>query len=209
MQIRLKCKRIMDVTVSLVGLITLAPVLLIVSIFIYFQLGSPIVFEQDRVGERGKVFKLIKFRTMLNTQDADGKLLPVEERMTPFGNFIRSTSLDETLELFNVLKGDMSLVGPRPLLVEYVPLYSEEQFRRHDVKPGITGWAQINGRNNISWNEKFKLDVWYVDHFSLMLDVKILFMTLFKVIKRSDINPEGSVAMSKFVGNENTEVEQA
>lgn len=208
MQIRLKCKRILDITVSLVGLITLAPVLLIVAIFIYFQLGSPIVFEQDRVGERGKVFKLIKFRTMLNSHDADGNLLPVEERLTPFGNFIRSTSLDETLELFNVLKGDMSLVGPRPLLVEYVPLYSEEQFRRHDVKPGITGWAQVNGRNNISWNEKFKLDVWYVDHFSLMLDIKILFMTLFKVIKRSDINPEGSVAMSKFAGNESKEVEQ-
>lgn len=209
MQIRLKCKRFMDVTVSLIGLVTLAPVLIVVSILIYSQLGSPIVFEQERVGEKGKVFKLIKFRTMLNTLDKDGKLLPVEKRMTPFGNFIRSTSLDETLELFNVLKGDMSLVGPRPLLVEYVPLYSKEQFRRHEVKPGITGWAQVNGRNNISWNERFKLDVWYVDHFSLLLDIKILFMTLFKVIKRSDINPEGSIAMSKFAGNESTEVEQA
>ena len=193
-------KRIIDIIGSLAGLIILSPVFLIVSILVYIKLGSPIFFTQERVGKNGKIFKMIKFRTMLDSTNKFGELLDDEERLTPFGKKLRSTSLDELPELINVLKGDMSLVGPRPLLVEYIPLYSKYQFRRHEVKPGITGWAQINGRNSIDWETKFDLDVEYVDKFNLIMDIKILFLTVLKVIKRDGINQEGNATMEKFTG---------
>ena len=193
-------KRIIDIIGSLAGLIILSPVFLIVSILVYIKLGSPIFFTQERVGKDGKIFKMIKFRTMLDSTNKFGELLDDEERLTPFGKKLRSTSLDELPELINVLKGDMSLVGPRPLLVEYIPLYSKHQFRRHEVKPGITGWAQINGRNSIDWETKFDLDVEYVDKFNLIMDIKILFLTVLKVIKRDGINQEGNATMEKFTG---------
>ncbi len=193
-------KRIIDIIGSLAGLIILSPVFLIVSILVYIKLGSPIFFTQERVGKNGKIFKMIKFRTMLDSTNKFGELLDDEERLTPFGKKLRSTSLDELPELINVLKGDMSLVGPRPLLVEYIPLYSKHQFRRHEVKPGITGWAQINGRNSIDWETKFDLDVEYVDKFNLIMDIKILFLTVLKVIKRDGINQEGNATMEKFTG---------
>ena len=173
-------KRIIDITCSLIGLIILSPIFLIVSILVYIKLGSPIFFTQERVGKDRKIFKMIKFRTMLDSKNKFGELLNDEERLTPFGKKLRSTSLDELPELINVLKGDMSLVGPRPLLVEYIPLYSKHQFRRHEVKPGITGWAQVNGRNSIDWETKFDLDVEYVDNFNLFMDIKILFLTVLK-----------------------------
>ncbi|CEN83652.1 sugar transferase [Paraclostridium sordellii] len=194
-------KRTIDILASSIGLLVLSPVLIIVGILIRVKLGSPIFFTQDRLGKDGKVFKMIKFRTMLDATDKWGEPLPDEDRLTPFGKAIRSTSLDELPELVNVLKGDMSLVGPRPLLVEYLPLYSKEQMRRHEALPGITGWAQINGRNNISWAEKFKLDVWYVDNQSLLLDIKVLFLTIYKVVKRYDINQEGEATVEDFNGN--------
>lgn len=193
-------KRIIDIIGSLAGLIILSPVFLIVSVLVYSKLGSPIFFTQERVGKDGKIFKMIKFRTMLDSTNKFGELLDDEERLTPFGKKLRSTSLDELPELINVLKGDMSLVGPRPLLVEYIPLYSKHQFRRHEVKPGITGWAQINGRNSIDWETKFDLDVEYVDKFNLIMDIKILFLTVLKVIKRDGINQEGNATMEKFTG---------
>ena len=193
-------KRIIDIIGSLAGLIILSPVFLIVSILVYIKLGSPIFFTQERVGKNGKIFKMIKFRTMLDSTNKFGELLDDEERLTPFGKKLRSTSLDELPELINVLKGDMSLVGPRPLLVEYIPLYSKHQFRRHEVKPGITGWAQINGRNSIDWETKFDLDVEDVDKFNLIMDIKILFLTVLKVIKRDGINQEGNATMEKFTG---------
>lgn len=193
-------KRRIDIIGSLAGLIILSPVFLIVSILVYIKLGSPIFFTQERVGKNGKIFKMIKFRTMLDSTNKFGELLDDEERLTPFGKKLRSTSLDELPELINVLKGDMSLVGPRPLLVEYIPLYSKHQFRRHEVKPGITGWAQINGRNSIDWETKFDLDVEYVDKFNLIMDIKILFLTVLKVIKRDGINQEGNATMEKFTG---------
>ena len=193
-------KRIIDIIGSLAGLIILSPVFLIVSILVYIKLGSPIFFTQERVGKNGKIFKMIKFRTMLDSTNKFGELLDDEERLTPFGKKLRSTSLDELPELINVLKGDMSLVGPRPLLVEYIPLYSKHQFRRHEVNPGITGWAQINGRNSIDWETKFDLDVEYVDKFNLIMDIKILFLTVLKVIKRDGINQEGNATMEKFTG---------
>lgn len=193
-------KRIIDIIGSLAGLIILSPVFLIVSILVYIKLGSPIFFTQERVGKNGKIFKMIKFRTMLDSTNKFGELLDDEERLTPFGKKLRSTSLDELPELINVLKGDMSLVGPRPLLVEYIPLYSKHQFRRHEVKPGITGWAQVNGRNSIDWETKFDLDVEYVDKFNLIMDIKILFLTVLKVIKRDGINQEGNATMEKFTG---------
>ena len=193
-------KRILDITCSLTGLIILSPLFLIVSVLIYKKLGSPIFFTQERVGKDGKIFKMIKFRTMLNSTNKFGELLDDEERLTPFGKKLRSTSIDELPELINVLKGDMSLVGPRPLLVEYIPLYSKHQFRRHEVKPGITGWAQVNGRNSISWETKFDLDVEYVDKFNLIMDMKILLLTVLKVLKRDGINQEGNVTMEKFTG---------
>lgn len=159
------------------------------------------LFRQTRPGKDGKPFEMIKFRTMRDAQDANGNPLPDSERMTPFGSFLRSSSLDELPELWNVLKGDMSLVGPRPLLMEYLPLYSKEQYRRHEVRPGVTGWAQVNGRNAISWEEKFKLDVWYVDNRSLWLDIKIIFLTVKKVLIRDGISAEGEATMSRFLGN--------
>ena len=193
-------KRIIDIIGSLAGLIILSPVFLIVSVLVYSKLGSPIFFTQERAGRNGKTFKMIKFRTMLDSTNKFGELLDDEERLTPFGKKLRSTSLDELPELINVLKGDMSLVGPRPLLVEYIPLYSKHQFRRHEVNPGITGWAQVNGRNSIDWETKFDLDVEYVDKFNLIMDIKILFLTVLKVIKRDGINQDGNATMEKFTG---------
>ena len=193
-------KRTIDIVCSGLGLIVLSPILLITAVLIRIKLGSPIFFIQDRLGKDGKVFKMIKFRTMLDAVDKWGEPLPDEERMTSFGQLLRSTSIDELPELINVFKGDMSLVGPRPLLVEYKELYSQEQFRRHGVRPGITGWAQVNGRNNISWCKKFELDVWYIDNKSLLMDMKILIMTVLKVIKRADINQDGEVTVEDFNG---------
>ena len=194
-------KRGFDILVSLIGLIVFSPILLLVSILVRTKLGSPIFFTQDRVGKDNKIFKMIKFRTMTDARDKFGELLSDEERLTSFGKFLRSSSLDELPELINVLKGDMSLVGPRPLLEKYLPLYSEEQIKRHNVKPGITGWAQVNGRNSISWTEKFKLDVFYVENYSFLFDIKILFLTVYKVLKRSDINQSETETMEAFNGN--------
>ena len=201
MKLQHVCKRAIDIVCSGLGLIVLSPILLITAVLIRIKLGSPIFFTQDRLGKDGKVFKMIKFRTMLDAVDKWGEPLPDEERMTPFGKFLRSTSIDELPELINVFKGDMSLVGPRPLLVEYKELYSPEQFRRHDVRPGITGWAQVNGRNTLGWSERFELDVEYVDNYNLFMDIKILFMTVLKVVKRDGISQEGHVTMEKFNGN--------
>lgn len=193
-------KRIMDITLSFIGLVLLLPVLLIVSILIRFKLGSPIFFTQDRVGKGNKVFKIIKFRTMKDVRDINGNLLPESERRTSFGNKLRDLSIDEIPELINILKGDMSLVGPRPLLVDYLQYYNDEQIKRHNVLPGLTGWAQINGRNSITWEERFKLDLWYVNNYSLKLDIKILFMTIYKVLKRDGINQGMEVTMERFNG---------
>lgn len=195
-----RIKRIFDFMIALIGIIIASPILLIVAILVRLNLGSPILFRQPRVGLNGEVFEMVKFRTMKDAKDAKGHLLPDDERLTKFGQFLRQSSLDELPELFNVLKGDMSLVGPRPLLVEYLPLYSNEQMRRHEVRPGITGYAQINGRNNISWAQKFELDVYYVDNYRLSLDFKILTQTVGKVLKQSDISQEGHVTVEKFNG---------
>lgn len=195
-------KRAIDILGSFLGGLLISPILIIIAILIRVKLGSPIFFTQDRVGKDGKVFKIVKFRTMLEAYDKFGEPLSDKERVTSFGNFLRSTSLDELPELINVLKGDMSLVGPRPLLVEYIDLYSKEQFRRHEVRPGMTGLAQVNGRNNLNWDEKFKMDVEYVDNVNLLLDVKILFLTIFKVLKRDGISKDGHVTMDKFKGNQ-------
>ncbi|HEY7985625.1 MAG TPA: sugar transferase [Methylophilaceae bacterium] len=194
-------KRIFDFTVALVAILLLWPVILILSILIRFKLGSPVLFRQMRPGLHCKPFDIYKFRTMTLARDSRGELLPDHERMTAFGSFLRRYSLDELPQLLNVLRGDLSLVGPRPLLVEYLPLYSPEQARRHDVRPGITGWAQVNGRNAISWEEKLKLDTWYVDEHSFRLDMKILWMTLQKVVAGSDINQAGQATAEKFKGN--------
>ena len=194
-------KRAFDIVMSASALLMLAPVIGYVAWQINRQMGSPVLFRQTRPGLNGKPFEMIKFRTMKDALDADGNPLPDSERLTAFGQFLRSSSLDELPELWNVLKGDMSLVGPRPLLMEYLPLYSAEQFRRHDVRPGITGWAQINGRNALSWEEKFKLDVWYVDNQSFWLDIKILFLTVKKVLVRDGISADGEATMSKFTGS--------
>jgi lipopolysaccharide/colanic/teichoic acid biosynthesis glycosyltransferase len=194
-------KRLFDFLSALASLLVLLPVIVVVAILIHHKLGSPVLFRQNRPGLHGKPFKMIKFRTMLDAVNAQGNPPPDSERMTPFGQFLRSSSLDELPGLWSVLKGDMSLVGPRPLLMEYLPLYSKEQYRRHDVRPGVTGWAQVNGRNAISWEEKFKLDVWYVDNRSLWLDLKILLLTVKKVLVRDGISGEGEVTMSKFTGS--------
>lgn len=194
-------KRFFDVLAATCGLLLLSPVIAIVAWQIRRKLGSPVLFRQIRPGLAGKSFEMLKFRTMRDAMDAEGKPLPDSERMTPFGSFLRSSSLDELPGLWNVLRGDMSLVGPRPLLVEYLPLYSPEQYRRHEVRPGVTGWAQVNGRNAISWEDKFKLDVWYVDNQSLWLDVKIVFLTIKKVIVRDGINADGEATMAKFTGS--------
>ncbi len=199
--LELVIKRLIDIFVSLFLLIILSPLLIIISLIIFITMGPPVIFKQERPGFKGKPFTIYKFRTMTNEKDEYGNLLPDEKRLTKIGKFLRSTSLDELPELFNVLKGDMSLVGPRPLLMEYLNYYTEEQMRRHDVKPGITGWAQVNGRNSLSWEEKFKLDVWYVDNWSLWLDFKILFLTLIKVLKREGISAEGYATMPKFTGS--------
>ncbi|WP_407496730.1 sugar transferase [Pseudooceanicola sp. MF1-13] len=195
-------KRITDIVGAGLGLLLLSPVLLIVALKIRRQMGSPVLFRQTRPGLHGKPFQMIKFRTMRDALDKDGNALPDAERLTKLGRFLRSSSLDELPELWNVLKGDMSLVGPRPLLMEYLPLYSTEQARRHEVRPGITGWAQVNGRNAISWDEKFALDVWYVDNRTLCLDLKIIWLTIRKVIKRDGISAAGEATMPKFTGNE-------
>lgn len=196
-------KRLFDFIIAFSALFTLLPVIIIVAVLIRFKLGSPILFTQNRPGLNRKVFKMMKFRSMLDGKDKHGNLLPDNERMTSFGTFLRSTSLDELPGLFNVLKGDMSLVGPRPLLVQYLPLYSTEQARRHNVRPGITGWAQVNGRNAISWDEKFKLDVWYVDNQSFLLDLKILLLTVKKVFIREGISADGHVTIEPFKGSNN------
>jgi len=193
--------RIFDILISLLFLIILSPVLLIIALTIKYKMGSPVLFKQLRPGFKEKPFIIFKFRTMRNEINADGIELPDSQRLDSFGKFLRSTSLDELPALWNVYKGDMSLVGPRPLLMEYLPLYSLRQARRHNVKPGITGWAQINGRNSISWNEKLDMDVWYVDNKSFLLDLKILFLTLFKVIKQDGINKSGYITTDKFKGN--------
>jgi sugar transferase EpsL len=194
-------KRVADIVGASVGIILLAPVMLAVALLVLLTMGRPVLFLQQRPGLRGKPFTLYKFRTMRDARSASGELLPDELRLTTFGKWLRSTSLDELPELFNVLKGEMSLVGPRPLLMEYLPRYSPEQARRHEVKPGITGWAQVNGRNALTWEEKFRMDVWYVDHWNLWLDVKILLLTIWKVLKREGISAEGSATMPVFTGN--------
>ncbi|MGM3388270.1 sugar transferase [Stutzerimonas stutzeri] len=193
-------KRLFDILASALGLFLLSPVIAIVAWQIHRKLGSPVLFRQVRPGFDGKPFEMVKFRTMRDAVDIQGKLLPDSERMTSLGSFLRASSLDELPELWNVLKGDMSLVGPRPLLMEYLPLYSPEQYRRHEVRPGVTGWAQINGRNALSWEEKFKLDVWYVDNQSFWLDLKIVFLTIKKVMLRDGISADGEVTMPKFTG---------
>ena len=196
-----KIKRSFDIIFSLTVLIMLSPIFLIIAILVKIKLGGHIFFVQERIGMYNRPFKMYKFRTMRNTKDSSGNLLSDNERLTKFGKILRSTSLDELPEFFNILRGEMSLIGPRPLLPEYLPLYSGEQIKRHNVLPGLTGWAQINGRNSISWTEKFKLDVWYVENWSLKLDLKIFFLTIVKVIKQEDINQESTVTMEAFNGN--------
>ena len=199
-------KRLFDITAAACALLLLALPLLVVIWMVRRKLGSPVFFTQMRPGLHGKPFLMVKFRTMTDARGPDGALLPDADRLTPFGRFLRATSLDELPELWNVLKGDMSLVGPRPLLMEYLPLYSPEQARRHAVRPGVTGWAQVNGRNTLSWDDKFKLDVWYVDHRSLWLDLKILWLTVRKVLVREGISAAGEATMGKFTGSSTNRV---
>lgn len=195
-------KRLIDFCIAFIVLSILFLLLIIVTIWLHFaNKGAGAFFTQERPGKGGKIFKVIKFKTMTDERDADGNLLPDADRLTNVGRFVRSTSIDELPQLINVLKGDMALIGPRPLLVQYLPLYSKEQARRHDVRPGITGWAQVNGRNAISWTKKFELDVWYVDHCSLWLDVRIIFLTIKKVFVREGISQEGQATMEFFTGN--------
>ncbi|MDF8327483.1 sugar transferase [Aeromonas salmonicida] len=196
-------KRLFDLLASFFGLLVLSPLIVIVAWKIRKNLGSPVLFRQTRPGLNGQPFEMIKFRTMKDAVDKQGNPLPDVERMTAFGNKLRTSSLDELPELWNVLKGEMSLVGPRPLLMQYLPLYNLEQARRHEVRPGVTGWAQINGRNAISWQDKFKLDVWYVDNYSLWLDIKILFLTVKKVFIKEGITAEGHATIKPFEGNPN------
>lgn len=196
-------KKLFDFILSLTALIMLSPIIAFVAWKIRKNLGTPVLFRQTRPGMNGKPFQMIKFRTMKDAVDAEGTPLPDSERMTPFGNRLRNTSLDELPELWNVLKGEMSLVGPRPLLMQYLPLYNTEQARRHEVRPGVTGWAQVNGRNAISWEEKFKLDVWYVDNRSFILDIKILFLTVKKVFVKEGISADDHATMPEFHGNKN------
>ena len=195
-------KRVIDFTLALLALLAISPLLLCVTIWLHFaNKGAGAFFLQERPGLHGKIFKVIKFKTMTDERDAEGNLLPDVDRLTKIGKFVRSTSIDELPQLVNVLKGDMALIGPRPLLVQYLPLYSKEQARRHDVRPGISGWAQCHGRNAISWTEKFKLDVWYVDHCSLWTDLKVIFITIKKVVCRADINSSTSATMEAFNGH--------
>lgn len=197
-------KRVLDFCISLIALVCISPILLVVTIWLHFaNKGAGAFFFQERPGKNGKIFKVIKFKTMTDERDSNGKLLPDAQRLTKVGKFVRSTSIDELPQLINVLKGDMALIGPRPLLVQYLPLYSREQARRHEVRPGISGWAQCHGRNAISWTEKFKLDVWYVDHLSLMTDLKVIFITIKKVLFKEDINQVGGewATMDPFNGS--------
>ena len=194
-------KRFLDFWIALIVLIAISPLLLVVTIWLHFaNQGAGVFFTQERPGKNARIFKIIKFKTMTDERDADGNLLPDEQRLTKVGSWVRSTSIDELPQLFNVLKGDMSLIGPRPLVVEYLPLYSKEQARRHEVRPGISGWAQCHGRNAISWTEKFRLDVWYVDHVSLKTDVEIVWITIRKVLRRADISEQGFATMESFNG---------
>lgn len=194
-------KRFLDFWISLIGLIIISPILLVITIWLHFaNKGAGAFFFQERPGKDAKIFKVIKFKTMTDERDAEGNLLPDEQRLTKVGKFVRSTSIDELPQLINVLKGDMALIGPRPLLPQYLPLYSPEQARRHEVRPGISGWAQCHGRNAISWTEKFKLDVWYVDHVSLMTDLKVIFITIKNVLMRKDINSATAATMEYFDG---------
>ena len=195
-------KRFIDFWISLIALIIISPILLVVTIWLHYaNKGAGAFFFQERPGKDGKIFKVIKYKTMTDERDADGDLLPDEKRLTKVGKFVRSTSIDELPQLINVLKGDMALIGPRPLLVQYLPLYSPEQARRHEVRPGISGWAQCHGRNAISWTEKFKLDVWYVDHCTLWTDIQVIFITVKNVLMRKDINSATSATMEFFNGN--------
>lgn len=196
-----RMKRLFDIVASGFLLVVLMPLLACIALLVRWKLGRPVLFRQVRPGLHTRPFLMLKFRTMTDTRSSTGELLSDGERLTPFGRFLRSSSLDELPELWNVLKGDMSLVGPRPLLMEYLPLYSPEQARRHDVRPGVTGWAQVNGRNAISWDEKFALDVWYIDNRSISLDLKIIWLTIRKVLKREGISAEREATMSRFTGN--------
>lgn len=194
-------KRFFDFWIALIAMICISPILIVVTIWLYFaNKGAGAFFFQERPGKYGKIFKVIKFKTMTDEKDVEGNLLPDADRLTKVGSFVRSTSIDELPQLINVLKGDMALIGPRPLLVQYLPLYSKEQMRRHDVRPGISGWAQCHGRNQISWTEKFKLDVWYVDHLSFVTDLKVIFITIKKVLFREDINSDNDATMEDFDG---------
>lgn len=194
-------KRTIDFMLAFIGILAFLPVILITTLFLFFSNKGKPFFFQNRPGKKGKVFKIIKFKSMNDKKDSNGELLPFDQRVTSVGKFIRKFSLDEIPQLFNVLKGDMSLIGPRPLLTQYLPLYNQEQSKRHNVRPGITGWAQINGRNTISWDQKFKLDVWYVENLSLKTDIKIIFLTIKKVLYKEDINSSENVNMTPFNGN--------
>ena len=195
-------KRFLDFWIALIVLACISPLLIVVTLWLYVaNKGAGAFFLQERPGKDGRIFRIIKYKTMTDERDADGQLLPDEQRLTRVGRFVRSTSIDELPQLLNVLKGDMAIIGPRPLLVQYLPLYSTEQARRHEVRPGISGWAQCHGRNAISWNEKFKLDVWYVDHVSLKIDLTVVWLTIQKVLKRADISEEGHATMEAFNGH--------
>ena len=195
-------KRVLGFSIALIAIICLSPLLLVVTVWLHFaNKGAGAFFFQERPGKNGKIFKIIKYKTMTDERDATGKLLPDAQRLTKVGRFVRSTSIDELPQLFNVLKGDMAIIGPRPLLVQYLPLYSPEQARRHEVRPGITGWAQCHGRNTLSWKDKFKLDVWYVDHCSFLTDMKVILTTIKKVIARDGIAQNGQATMETFNGN--------
>lgn len=200
-------KRILDIISSLLAIIILSPLLAVTAVLVKTKLGSPVLFKQERPGKDEKIFTLMKFRTMTDERDENGELLPDEVRLTKFGKFLRSTSIDELPELFNILKGDMSVIGPRPLLVKYLPRYNEHQHRRHEVRPGLSGWAQVNGRNTVSWEDKFDMDVEYVDNYNLVMDIKILFMTVINVLKHDGISSETSATMEEFMGLETEEQE--
>ncbi len=195
-------KRFFDFWIALIALICMSPILIVVTIWLHFaNKGAGAFFTQERPGKDAKIFRVVKFKTMTDERDENGELLPDKDRLTKVGKFVRSTSIDELPQLFNVLKGDMALIGPRPLLVQYLPLYSKEQMRRHEVRPGISGWAQCHGRNNISWAKKFELDVWYVDHCTLWTDLKVIWITIMKVLKRADISQEGHATIEPFNGH--------
>lgn len=200
-------KRVLDIICALLGIIVLSPVLIIVAFLVRTKIGSPVIFQQKRPGMNGKIFTLKKFRTMTDQKDADGNLLPDDKRLTSFGKALRATSLDELPELWNILVGEMSVVGPRPLLVQYLPLYNERQMRRHEVRPGLTGFAQVNGRNTVDWPERLEMDVQYIENISLLLDIKIIFMTIYKVFAKEGINAENSATMEAFKGNDKEQKE--